>query len=62
MAHAGPEASHHLTATTPPRSLANNSHLNYDDPNAYVEDRKAKEKGQKRAPAPAKKTKAKSEL
>lgn len=46
----------------PPRSLANDSHLNYDDPNAYVEDRKAKEKGQKRAPAPAKKTKAKSEL
>ena len=44
----------------PPRSLANDSHLNYDDPNAYVEDRKAKEKGgaKARAPAPSKKPKA----
>jgi dolichyl-diphosphooligosaccharide--protein glycosyltransferase len=35
-------------------------HLNYDDPNAYVEDRKAKEKGgaKARAPAPSKKPKA----
>jgi len=34
--------------------------LNYDDPNAYVEDRKAKEKGgaKARAPVPTKKPKA----
>ena len=29
-------------------------HLNYDDPGAYVEDRKAQGAGQKRAPAPKK--------